>query len=298
MYHQEKLCGIKAKLENPSDSFSCVELIIVGLHNTWKFARSLKPVEFGFGEMRKLNLVVFTFLTFVLINLSDSVVCFQLNKCCCLFFRATISLLRTNSRKLGNVTQFPFVGWSEPEIWVPQWSWGPTSLCFSAAFLQVSTQLQFLCKICVKYGCWPCLHTFYLMFIETRRYCSQAPVLFTNLYWKRSNNTLRFLPHCRDVCRYVLHGTRSFISLGFWSGNRRRESVSVARFHISKYTQHRLGQDKKRRVSPLKMFSEHKWSQWNALLMLFVSECRFQWIFQEIFINSDAEYSSSEILWV
>lgn len=152
MYYQEKLCGIKAKLENPSDLFSCVELIIVGLPNTWKFARSLKPVEFGFGD-EKIKCGCFYFPHLCPYNPFRFCCRFQLNKCCCLFFSATISLLRTNSRKLGNVTQFPFVGWSEPEIWVPQWSWGPTSLCFSAAFLQVSIQLQFLCKICVKYGC-------------------------------------------------------------------------------------------------------------------------------------------------
>lgn len=226
--------------------------------HSWKFARSLKSVEFGFGD-EKIKFGSFSFpVTFVLINLSDSDVYFESNKRCCLFFRVTTSLLRTNSRKLDNITQFPLVGCSEPENWVPQWSWGSTSLCFSAVFLQVSTQLQFLCKIHVKYECWPRLHTVYLIFIETRRHCYRAPVLSTNPYWKRSNNTIRFAPRCRDVCWCVLHGTRAFISLGFCSGICRRESVSIAHFPMSKYTRHRLGQDKKRWVSPLKMLSREQ----------------------------------------
>lgn len=172
--------------------------------------------------MRKLNLVLFPFLS--PLSLQTFLILLSiLNKFCCSFFLVTISLLRMNSRKLNNITQFPVVGHSEPENWIPQWSWGSTSFCFSAVFLQVSTQLQFLCKICVKYGCWPRLHTFYLMFIETRHHCYQAPMLPANLYWKRSNSRFRFTLHCRDVRWYVLRGTRLFISLSFWSGICRRE---------------------------------------------------------------------------
>lgn len=100
------------------------------------------------------------------------------------------------------------------------------------------------------------------------------------------------------MCWYSLHGMRSVISLRFCSDICRRETVSIAGFHVSKHTQHRLGQDKKRWVSPLKRLSEHKLFPWNAFLMLFVSEQRFQWVFQELFINWDTKCSSSETLWV
>lgn len=87
---------------------------MVYLHSGWKFPRSLKPVEFGFGD-DKIKFGSFSFpVTFVLINLSVSVAYFESNKSCCLFFRVTISLLRMNSRKVGNSTQF-LVGHSEPE---------------------------------------------------------------------------------------------------------------------------------------------------------------------------------------
>lgn len=47
--------------------------------------------------------------------------------------------------------------------------WEPESLFFPAALYQQLAQqtiAQFLCKICVKQGCWQCSHTFHLMFIE------------------------------------------------------------------------------------------------------------------------------------
>lgn len=180
------------------------------------------------------------------------------------------------------------MGCSELENWVPQ----STPHYFSAVFLQVSTQLQFLCKIRVKYGCWPCLHTSYLMFIETGGHC------YPLICIEKDQTAHSDFPCTVGVC-VDMYFMEKGLSFPWVSGQASAgESVSIARFHISKHSQHRPGRDKTRWVSPLKMLSESKWSQWNALLVPFVSERRFQWIFREILINPDTEYSGSEVLWV